>query len=354
MYKHLFLMLLLALQNISVNAKEAFVELELGQNIEIALDAPTQYSVVEGDDFTSVMEHFVENTEELLKKWGDDAPKFLPGDTVILAKNAERYRLQIRRFQDDHRESVRLSPEVRVVELERDVPTIPVEAIQQFLNRPKLVTLEEMESAGYIIENPNKTLLVTTSDQIYVRKLEELYDQKEYAIIRLGQAYRSSENSDILAYEAIYLGNARLQEWGDPATLTITNVTQEIHQGDRLLPIEEQIFYEDIHPHPPDPPYIVEDTKIIAVVENTSRIGQYQVVVIDKGLDDGIEIGHTLNVMRSGHTIVDTIDEDAEEVKLPGQYAGTLLVFRPFDTVSYALVMKATFPIKLFDEVVAP
>jgi len=48
------------------------------------------------------------------------------------------------------------------------------------------------------------------------------------------------------------------------------------------------------------------------------------------------------------------MDEDAEEVELPGQHAGTLLVFKVFDTVSYALVTKATFPIKLFDEVVAP
>jgi hypothetical protein len=315
----------------------------------------------------------------LLKKWGDDAPKFLPGDTVILAKNAERYRLQIRRFQDDNRESVRLSPEVRVVELERGVPTIPVETIEQFLSHPKLVTLEELENAGYIIASPKQTLLVTDGDQIYVRKLEEIYNQDEYIIVRLGQAYKNPENDNILAYEAIYLGDAKLKEWGDPSLLTITNAEREIRVGDRLLPIEKQIFYADVYPNPLEPhqvedrlvplekqvfyedfhphspePYIVEGAKIIAVTEGTTQIGQYQVVVIDKGLDDGIEIGHTLNVMRSGHTIVDTIDEDAEEVKLPGQYAGTLLVFRPFDTVSYALVMKATFPIKLFDEVVAP
>lgn len=351
-----FILLIVAIQSVTLNAEEAleaFVELELSQDIDIMPDAPAQYTVVEGDDFAKVMALFVENLDLLTKKWGEDAPKFSPGDTVRLVKSADRYRLQIRRVRKDDRETVKLTPEVRVVEQKRDEFIIPAETIQQFLTRPSIIALEELESAGYIVENPNQTLLVAGGDQIYVRKLEEVDGQNEYIIIRLGQAYQSSEEDDILAYEAIYLGNAKLEEAGDPATLTIINATREIRQGDRLLPLTEQIIYEDFHPHSPDPS-IVEDAKIIAVVGNTSRISQYQVVVIDRGTDDGIEVGHTLNVRRSGHTIVDVVDEDAEEIKLPGQHAGDLLVFRAFDAVSYALVMNATFPIKLFDEVVAP
>lgn len=348
--KKIFFLILCIIQ--SVGAEDAFIEWKLGQDIELIPHAPTRYVVKQGDDFTKVMKRFVEDLDLLQEKLklDDEMPSLSPGDTVILAKSGHQYRLQIRRQLKSDRRLVRLSPKVRVIEQTREPPTIPIGAIQQFFNRPEIITLEELENAGYIFENPKRTLMVTKGDQIYVRRLEES-PQDKYIIVRLGQPYRSSTNGDILAYEAIYLGSAKLDEWGDPTILTITSITREILPGDRLLPIMEQ-SYEDLHPHPPEP-YVVEDAKIIAVAENTSRIGQYQVVAIDRGLDDGMEMGHTLQVRRGGNWVIDTISEEGEMVKLPSQHAGTLLVFKPFDAVSYALVMEAVFPIKLFDEVVA-
>ena len=41
-------------------------------------------------------------------------------------------------------------------------------------------------------------------------------------------------------------------------------------------------------------------------------------------------------------------------VKLPDEIAGTLMVFRPFERVSYALVMKATQAIHILDKVKTP
>ncbi len=41
-------------------------------------------------------------------------------------------------------------------------------------------------------------------------------------------------------------------------------------------------------------------------------------------------------------------------VKLPDEIAGTLMVFRPFERVSYALVMKATQAIHILDKVQTP
>jgi hypothetical protein len=41
-------------------------------------------------------------------------------------------------------------------------------------------------------------------------------------------------------------------------------------------------------------------------------------------------------------------------VELPELRAGTVMVFRPFDRVSYALVMQATRPMHLLDTVKNP
>ncbi|OAD22194.1 Peptidoglycan-binding LysM, partial [Candidatus Thiomargarita nelsonii] len=82
-------------------------------------------------------------------------------------------------------------------------------------------------------------------------------------------------------------------------------------------------------------------------------IGQYQVVIINKGLEDGIEIGHLLAVNKNSRQIIDrTVSED--EVTLQKQRAGTLLVYRVFDRISYALVMTSRLPISVFDQVSVP
>ncbi|MDO9139840.1 MAG: peptidoglycan-binding protein, partial [Methylobacter sp.] len=43
-----------------------------------------------------------------------------------------------------------------------------------------------------------------------------------------------------------------------------------------------------------------------------------------------------------------------DQVKLPDELAGTLMVFRPFERVSYALVMKATQALHVLDKVKTP
>jgi hypothetical protein len=94
---------------------------------------------------------------------------------------------------------------------------------------------------------------------------------------------------------------------------------------------------------------------IISVFEGVSQIGQYHVVVIDKGLVDGLETGHLLDVYQRGDIVPDRDTEATHSaVKLPDELAGVLIVFRPFQRLSYALVLEATQAIHLLDIVQTP
>lgn len=253
----------------------------------------------------------------------------------------------------DNRRTVKLSPQLRSLGREKSVPTIPIETIQHFLTHPQLLTTDEINNSGYIIENSDGSLLSTVGDQIYVSGLDNQDPiGNPYIIVRPGQIYhgpQTDETEEMLAQEAIYLGEAILKNQGDPATLMITSARQEIKKGDLLLPLQERRFAEDFHPHSPQE---LTDAYIIAVTDGTSLIGKYQVVVINKGFNEGIERGHLLAVIKSGPKITTTRQED--NVTLPQQKIGSLLVFRVFDTVSYALVMTSSLPISLFDEVTIP
>lgn len=246
---------------------------------------------------------------------------------------------------------VKLSPQVRIIERKHSIPTIKMETIRAFLNRPQLITEEEIEFAGSIIANLEESLFSTKGSQIYVKGLDDEQVGDKYTIIRLGQAYRSpleDDDNEILAYEAIYIGKAILKVTAEPSLLEVTAAVNEIRLGDRLLPLNKQVFQEDIYPHSPK---MLEDAYIIAVVGDTSMISQYQIVVINKGLDDGMERGHLLAVLK-GKDQFEKIS--GEGIALPKRRAGTVLVFRVFDRVSYALVMSSYLQINLLDIVTVP
>lgn len=106
--------------------------------------------------------------------------------------------------------------------------------------------------------------------------------------------------------------------------------------------------------------------QIISVFDGVSQVGQYQIVVLNRGTRDGLERGHVLSINRSGKTVKDSVlagdfEEDYFNTKkgvdrkatvtLPDEFAGVALVFKIFEKVSYAIVMKAKLAIHVDDKV---
>ena len=123
--------------------------------------------------------------------------------------------------------------------------------------------------------------------------------------------------------------------------------------GDRLLPVTREEINPFLLPRAYDK---TTPGKIIAVVDGVSKIGQYQVVALNLGVHDGVEPGHVFVINQAGTVVRDNIQpvRKGDTVTLPEERAGLLMVFRPFERVSYALVLKAEKEIRLYDAVVAP
>ncbi|MCK5716077.1 MAG: hypothetical protein KAH77_01205 [Thiomargarita sp.] len=248
--------------------------------------------------------------------------------------------------QNENREAIKLSPQIRILERTDLIPTIKVSDIQQFLNQPHLISPEEFDVISAIVANPQETLLITSGFKVYAN---DVYDKisSTYAIIRPGQALRNPVDGEILAYEAVYLGEAILQIPGNPATLKITKASRAIKVGDYLRLQDKKFVYQaDFIRHSPEN---LEDAYIIAVVDEVLLISQNQIVIINKGSVDEIERGHILAVNKT--KLFKNVEFDDE---LPKEQAGILLVFRVFDHLSYALVLSATRTINLLDEVAVP
>jgi len=324
---------------------------------EIALrpDHPNRYVVVKGDTLWDISARFLETPWRWPEVWSFNPqiknPHLIyPGDVVSLVYDEHgRPMLKVDRGQP----TVKLSPKVRSTRVDAPISTIPLNAIQQFLGQPQVISEREINNAAYIIASSDQHLIAGKGDNIYVRGLIS-GTETNYSVIRIGDPYQNEDAKpgDILGYEAIRVADALVENFGDPSTLRIIESSREVIVGDRLLPRKDYGFDQTFIPHPPDSPI---EGQIIDVMDGVSRIGQYQTVVINKGEHDGIETGHVLAVFQTGAKIRDPrAGKGSEHVSLPDVRAGIVMVIRSFDLVSYAMVMESERDMRVYDYVRNP
>ncbi len=327
-----------------------FSSLIFADTLKINPSHPDQYTVVKGDTLWDISGKFLENPWQWPKLWSYNKqiknPHLIyPGDTVYFSYVDGKPRLSLSR-------NVKLSPDIRESPIKEAIKIIPSDAISQFLTSPKIVNDKDLENAPYVIDFAGEHLIAGAGDRIYVRSILEP-QSLSYTIYRKGQPYISPETNEILGYEAIFIADTTLQTAGDPATLLINKSDSEIRIGDRLMESSTGELALNFMPRPPE----TEITgSIISVVNGVTQIGQHNIVVIDKGSADGIESGHILDIYRRGRIVADKFYNDAQSttVKLPDETAGLLMVFRPFERLSYALVMEANSAIHVLDKIKTP
>jgi len=137
-----------------------------------------------------------------------------------------------------------------------------------------------------------------------------------------------------------------------PATIDLIAAKEEIRAGDRLLP-EPPRQLVTYAPRAPAGP--VDGGRIVSVYGNAVTFAaQNQVVAINKGLRDGIASGDVLAILKNGEVITDRTNGTKETLKLPNERIGLLMVFRPFEKVSYALILEISDVPKAGDLLVNP
>lgn len=345
---------------------------------EIALNPahPEKYTVVKGDTLWAISGKFLQHPWQWPELWKSNTqiknPNLIyPNDTIYFTMVNGQPQLNLSRpvsttnLQTDKpcvlkpneyekgRQSFLLDKNGKVLpcsresELEHAINLLPHDKIATFLTSPKVVSEDELKNSPYVVGFHEGHLMAGTGDKIYVKNLINT-TARTYTIYRTGETYQAADTNDILGIEAKYIATATLQHDGNPATLVITKGTHEIRIGDRIMPSPEVENTLNFFPRPPEQSL---HGHIIGVIDGMVLIGLHSVVIVDKGSADGLVAGHELIVYQKGKTIVDTVSSDEEEVKLPDEVAGKIMVFRPFEHLSYALVMDVNHDIHRLDDV---
>ncbi|HHH35710.1 MAG TPA: LysM peptidoglycan-binding domain-containing protein [Gammaproteobacteria bacterium] len=329
----------------------------LADTVRLRDDHPDRYVVVKGDTLWDISARFLKDPWLWPEIWEINPaiknPHLIyPGDVISLTYDADgKPHLKLTRG----RPVVKLSPRMRATPIREAIPTIPLDAIRQFLLYPRVVSAEALEKAGYIVAQDEGSLISASGDKVYVRGLRP-EDGRDYYVTRIGDAYRNpgAKRKEILGYEALQIADAKVLRFGDPSTVRLGRTSREVLIGDRLFPIVEEEKLEPYFlPHAPD--FEIEG-QIISVLDGVSRIGQYHTVVLNKGSRDGLERGHVLLIRQRGESARDTVAprRHGRRVQLPSERAGAVMVVRVFDRVSYALVMEANRDMRVLDMFTSP
>lgn len=313
-------------------------------------DHPDVYVVVRGDTLWDISGRFLEKPWHWPELWGVNPqianPHLIyPGDRLRLVMTADGPRL-VRDGATGGPGS--LGPKVRATPLDTAIPAIPLRHIRAFLEEAVVLHSNRSADFAYVASAADEHLAVGGGDRVYGRNTAA-QEGEQLDIFRIGDAYKDPETGEQLGYNGLYIGQAKVHKTGDPTTLGVTRSRREVLAGDVLIPADDALLQASYVPRAPAAPV---RGHIIGVIDGVSQIGQHSVVVLSRGKRDGLELGNVLQVGQVPPPIHDPIAR--QQVQPPSDPAGTVLVFRLFDRVSYALVMTATRPMHVLDEVSSP
>lgn len=319
--------------------------------VELRHDHPDKYHVQKGDTLWGISEKFLKDPWVWPTVWQANPqlknPHLIyPGDLISLVYIDGKPQLVINRG----RPLVKLTPQGRIETLDRPVSTVSADAIRPFLSKPRIVGKNELEKAPYIVHPVGERMMVGTGDKVYVRGTQD-QNQKNYAVVRAGATYVDPFTKEVLGYEAKYVGDSHVVQQGDPATYYLRNTVREVFIGDRMLPEQDQAYHDHFIPKAGRKEL---RGAIIAVMEGLQQIGQHQIVIINRGTREGVEVGHVYAVYQHAKLIKDSVVKSKQVVRLPEERAGIIMVFRAYEKLSYALVMRAERNMKVLDIVATP
>ena len=326
--------------------------------------APKQYTVKRGDTLWGIASMFLKDPWLWPEVWiiNPQVPNphlIYPGDTLALAYGANG-RPEVVLQQAG---AVRLDPRLRTSPLEGAIPTIPYSAIAAFLERPSVLTEDEIRHAPYVIAFRDMHQVAGAPNEAYVMNLAAAQNAR-YAVVHVATQLRDPDDGHVVGYEGIYTATALVQRPGNPAKAVLIDSARETLAGDRLLSAENTETPITFTPRAPSTDI---HGRIIDVVGGTDLVGQWEVVVINRGKRHGLEPGNVLaideagdvvrDLYRGGRQIGDTLgigSSFAPKVRLPDERNGTMLIFKVFDRVSYGLILGASDTIHVQDVVRNP
>jgi LysM repeat protein len=334
------------------------------EGLQLAPGAPDSYTVKRGDTLWGIAKIFLKDPWYWPEIWQvnpqvQNPHLIYPGDTLHLVYVEGRPRIVLQPGSMERGNGARVMARVRSQPLEAAVTTIPYETVAAFMSKPTVLEAKQIKTSPYVLSTRDSHVIMSEGNTVYARGFSAPIELgAHYNLVRVGEPLRDPDDNRVLGFNGVYTGTGHVTRGGDPATLIMTQSTRETYPGDKLLPGDVDVPLDFM----PSPPKVNIKGRIMLVQDGVTVIGQYEVVVINRGVRDGLQPGNVLAVYSASPPVEDDSKHGflsphtvfAKKVNLPDERTGTFMVFKTFDRMSFGLIMEATDVIHVADNVQSP
>jgi LysM repeat protein len=323
---------------------------------DLAPSAPDRYTVKSGDTLWGLSSMYLTSPWRWPELWGMNKTQIAnphliyPGQVLVLTKRDWRAMLG---YASDDGGVEKLSPQARDLGTSSGpISAIPNHLIEPFLSQPLVLEANAFDNAPRIVATQEDRQYIGRGELAFARGLDAAPAQSYNVYRPLRPLFRADDTRrrNPIAYEAFYLGSAAVKvPRPDVSTLVVESVKQEMGTGDRLMPLTRQ----SIPTYAPSLPPAELRASVISIYNGVRFAGGGDIVTLDAGAEQGLQVGSVVELQRRGQTIRDRT-AGGERVTLPDEQLGYAFVFRTFPQISYALIVRGQRGVEVGDRVTAP
>ncbi len=361
--------------------------------VSVKNGAPERYTVQSGDTLWSISKQYLNQPWQWPELWNNNQSiknpnKIYPGQTLILTYIDGKPRLGVAKTSGNI-PVIKLTPQIRDVSSGYGIKTIDVDFYRMFMAYPQILPINETLKAPKILAGPENRYLYNRGDRLYTTGLTK---PGRYYTYRFTKDILDPDTNKLLGREVIISGivstlattsdaldNQSKQDANElpngeyytrlhplvkvptssAQAIVVEESVSEISQGDFLLPIEKgNNNAMVIMPHAPDRPV---NAKVVSIVDGVVESGPFQSITLNKGLDDGLDVGSVVSLYKKSRQIKSGISakktRDGKTIStpmvkylsIPAEEVGLAMVYRSHGNLSYAIILESVTNINIGD-----
>lgn len=297
---------------------------------EALSDVKTYYIVREGDTLWDITEHFYQNPYLWPTVWGYNPhisnPHWIyPGDPIYLASIAGDYLADV----------APVPQPAQVKPPAMEIPQVSTLFISRRMADTALLAVGETADAGRVLAARDNKQMLAQGDEVFLQ-LSDNADASytgPYQVMRALREIRHPETGKSFGTLYGILGYAKVVGASQDGVARGMIVTSQdaIEAGDLLrkgFPPPKEVYS--------NPSKRELDGRVVAGLRTDDLLSEYDVVFIDRGIEDGVQVGDTFWVLEPARQVKDP--SGIGTVTLPDTRMAVIVVIHTEQQASTALV----------------
>lgn len=295
----------------------------------LAAEKPIIYTVKEGDTLWDISRRFIKDPFYWPNLWSHN-PDI--GNPHLI------YPGQKLRIIDGRIEFILTDEELAEGEAPLKVTPELVELVGTFGGARGFISAGELETAGILLDTVDNRIMISAGEKVFL-EMQDLTSVKPgdvYQLLETGEKILHPVNRALVGYHTVDLGTVEVAEVTQSVAVAIvTDAKQEIFRGARVRPYVE--------PPTQIPRKTAEQALlgyIVAAADGKLALGQYDIIHVDLGTANGLEVGNDLKIFRSRELTKAARKMTKHETVLPDIDLGEAIVLEVQQNTAAAVILK--------------